>query len=78
MKYYIELSLRYLEENGNVLDWLESYAKRNKIQIQKIDRFSDKYENQTEIYYRLIFKSENQLDYFVRIGNQNFPYFEFL
>jgi len=67
----LKISFSYLQRenlNGNyVHDWINSYAKKNKIKISS-----------EEGVVVLNFKSENQKIWFARKGNQNFPYFEFL
>ena len=63
----LSLSLQYLGRDQRVWDWINNYTKRNKIKVHcSADR------------YNITFKSYNQLDCFVRNGNKNFPYFEFL
>ena len=76
----IEISKRYLKEGQNqygLMDWLRPYCKRNKIKMEEF-RKDGTWAGEFESYIRLIFKSENQLDCFVRIGNRNFSYFEFI
>ena len=67
----IKISADYLQrENirGNyVHDWIKKYALKNKIGISS-----------EEGKVILTFKSGNQRCWFVRKGNQNFPYFEFI
>jgi hypothetical protein len=54
----------------SVADFVCNYAKRNRIQMHDVDE-------QWGTYLRLTFKSQNQLEHFVRRGNTEFPYFEF-
>lgn len=51
----------------NTFGWIRQYCWRNDISIVF---------NGT--YIELLFKSQNQLNVFVRNGNREFPYFEFL
>jgi hypothetical protein len=66
----LKISFDYLQrENlkGNyVHDWIKSYAKRNKIEL-----------GAEEGTLLIKFKSTNQKEWFVRRGNNKFPYFEF-
>ncbi len=61
--------------------WIYSYCKRNKIDIKYIHTYIQKpaghFYGDTDEYRRLSFKSNWQLDCFVRAGNRVFPYFEF-
>jgi hypothetical protein len=78
MKYCIEISESYLRRE-NVLDWVADYCRRNKIKVEEIIKEHGRFEGSFPCsYYRFIFKSEHQLNCFVRIGNNHFPYFEFL
>lgn len=66
----LKISFDYLQrENlkGNyVHDWIKKYAARNKIELAA-----------EEGNILIKFKSENQKNWFVRKGNNKFPYFEF-
>jgi hypothetical protein len=72
----LQITCDYAIREG-VSEWLLKYCRRNKIKVEiktaALLRFRD-----ISLYYELVFKSQNQMDYFVRIGNENFPYFEFL
>ena len=74
----LQISKHYASQYPVVLDWTEEYCKRNRINIEEKNfpvwgRFGE-----TETGLELTFKSQNQMDYFVRNGNYAFPYFEFL
>jgi hypothetical protein len=73
----IEITQKYAERE-QITEWLKSYCKRNRILIETVYREDTGWRRDIEPEYRLTFKSSNQADYFVRIGNQNFPYFEFI
>ena len=56
------------DKNESVKEWIEKYCSRNGIALSN-DMFTGD--------YVLTFRTKRQLDYFVRIGNKHFPYFEF-
>jgi len=67
----LKISIGYMEREG-VKDWVIDYCHRNKISYwNSLDRSISKF------YLVLSFKSDNQLNWFVRQGNKKFPYFEF-
>lgn len=70
----LQISEEYLTREAQhgkfVNDWIEAYCKRNSIVLTVINKYG-------EDYWNLAFRSQHQLDCFVRIGNQNYPYFEF-
>lgn len=65
--YAVRYSTEHYGHKYELLDWLKSYCRRNNIPV-----------SDTESKLCLTFKSQNQMDWFVRKGNQCFPYFEFL
>lgn len=68
MKYNLKISLDYLNrDDAGVLNWIIKYCKRNKIAYQSPDD-----------YLELNFRSNNQLNCFVRLGNEIYRYFEFI
>ncbi len=73
----IEINKNYAECE-NVLDWVMSYCKRNKIKITEKELDFSGWERDIETYISLSFKSDNQANYFLRKGNNKFPYFEFI
>lgn len=77
----IEISYEYLEteqKKNGVLNWVKAYCKRNKIQMKTIQKSYSGWERDLEDYFSIEFKSGNQANCFVRNGNNNFPYFEFI
>ena len=76
----LSISQEYLDRESNkwgksVTDWVENYAKRNKIIHGRI---IDRNTREGDARLELIFRSENQLNWFVRQGNKMWPYFEFI
>lgn len=81
---YVEISKEYLdrerEENSRDVEaWIREYCKRNRIPVSIVPRLGDKfYIDPVAPYLRLEFVSENQVNWFQRKGNREFPYFEFI
>jgi hypothetical protein len=76
-KAYMARELR--EKDRDVEGWARAYCARNKIGMDPVDRPTTEFvDGPTEPYLLFVFKSENQLDWFVRRGNARFPFFEFL
>ena len=75
----LEISKSYLDsEHGRgvpVEDWITEYCDRNNIPI----RISPRYTSEAELYTVIVitFKSDWQLQCFLRRGQSIFPYFEF-
>lgn len=63
-------------KNESVIEWVENYSKRNKIKSKIVDYVYR--DGSTEEQIELEFKSNPQYQAFLRIGNKNFPYFEFI
>jgi hypothetical protein len=79
----LEISCAYLNEERDkrgrdVQEWIMQYARRNKIQTRKSPRVFGARRVDVEPYLILTFRSDNQLEWFVRKGNQSWPYFEFI
>lgn len=75
--YLHRYSAEHFGHKYELLDWMIKYCRRNKIKIEekhfpKWGRFGE-----TGTAFELTFKSDNQLNWFVRHGNMMFPYFEF-
>jgi hypothetical protein len=78
MKYQTNISEDYLNSVDGVKAWIVDYCKRNGITIER-EEIQGKFVGETDGYnIVLIFKSNNQLMWFARKGNQRFPYFEFI
>lgn len=81
--HQIKISSEYLQRENirenYVHDWVKSYCKRNKIKIEiKNILHHSSGPEESEPYLVLEFKSGNQRNWFVKKGNQKFPYFEFI
>lgn len=75
----LEISKEYLdrEREYGVEEWIEDYAKRNKLKTYLAPRYYLK-SGETYTVRVVLFETQNRLDWFVRRGNQRFPHFEFL
>ena len=76
----LSISVEYMQREGDrwhksVRDWVENYCRRNDIPMEVKEKLAWR---DFEDYLFLTFKSEHQMGYFQRIGNAEFPYFEFL
>ena len=75
METQIQLSMPYLTKEG-VYEWVLNYCRRNKIGRKFVyTTYADPIRHDR---LQLTFKSVNQMTWFQRRGNQNYPYFEFL
>jgi hypothetical protein len=79
----IKISIEYLqrekrEKSRDVLDWIKTYCSRNKINTEIVRVATGIYETTSEPYLEIVFKSRHQKNIFVRKGNDEFPYFEFI
>lgn len=70
-------SIDWLSNKGETIhQWILNYIKRNKIQNNVVwYKYRDGSE---EPQLQLEFKSRQQFQAFLRVGNQNFSYFEFI
>ena len=81
---YIEIGKDYLdrerEENSRDVEaWIREYCKRNRIPVSIVPRPGGNFYSDPIVYdLRLDFVSENQANWFQRMGNREFPYFEFV
>jgi hypothetical protein len=71
-----ERSIDWISNKGeSVKQWVINYCRRNNIDI-RVKHIKTSGVDDMELV--LDFKSENQADCFIRNGNYNFPYFEFI
>jgi hypothetical protein len=80
----LEISKSYLDsEHGRgvpVEDWITEYCDRNNIPTRMSPRYHTGYSSHDDALYAVIvitFKSDWQLQCFIRKGQYRFPYFEF-
>lgn len=73
----VEINKSYANRE-NVLEWVMSYCKRNKIKITEKELDFSGWGRDIETYISLSFKSDRQANYFLRNGNNKFPHFEFI
>jgi len=76
MPHFLRISEDYLsselEEYGDcVWEWIDEYCERNRIPCALMQNFSP-------LTLQLEFRSHHQLICFVRVGNREYPSFEFL
>ena len=64
------------DKSETVSEWVLNYARRNKIQLKFVNKIHQNGSVAEQI--ELEIKSQAQLKAFLRIGNRNFPYFEFI
>lgn len=65
------ISCEYLQREG-VSSYVLNYCTRNNIPLEEME-----HPRIQEPYWQITFKSFWQKDCFIRLGNSNYPYFEF-
>ena len=76
----VKISVEYAKKDERVWYWINNYANRNKIPKQttrEIDQFRIGSPTFNE-FLILGFRSVKQMNVFQRLGNREFPAFEFL
>ena len=76
MPHFLRISEDYLarefkEKGHRIGDWIGDYCERNRIPCGLMPNFSP-------LTLQLEFHSHHQLMCFVRLGNREYPHFEFL